>query len=247
VNWNQVVTGTPDAMSRKIKPSTVLDGLVTRLALFRMPSNDFAMIERRRVVQDQQRTALLRSIGLRLDQLRGCLECDRLVDYCYEYEARLAREAALEQDRCLDYFRKRIPLIMMRYTLVRMVCRELTAGTLQATTGIRLRVEDSDLEFAKLIGDWCLAAQMDFFGQAVVDALDNEGRDFVPRRRSQKMRQLYASLPDGSLRPEVIVSRGGANSVKTAQKLLQRWVQDGLVTFDLDSRTYKKVYKEIPV
>ena len=32
VNWNQVVTGTPDAMRRKIRKSTVLDGLVTRLS-----------------------------------------------------------------------------------------------------------------------------------------------------------------------------------------------------------------------
>ena len=39
VNWNQVITGTPDAMNRKIKPVTVLDGLVTRLAMFLMPSS----------------------------------------------------------------------------------------------------------------------------------------------------------------------------------------------------------------
>ena len=47
VNWNQVVTGTPESMGRKIRPLMVLDGLVTRLVLFPMPENDFMMIDRR--------------------------------------------------------------------------------------------------------------------------------------------------------------------------------------------------------
>ena len=126
INWNQVVSGTQEAMSRKIKPSTVLDGLVTRFALFPMPQNDFAMIERRHAVRDHEREAYLRSIGLKLEQVQGELKCDRLVDFCYEYEKKLAEEARLEQDLCLDYFRKRIPVIMMRYTLVRMVLRSLS-------------------------------------------------------------------------------------------------------------------------
>ena len=126
INWNQVVSGTQEAMSRKIKPSTVLDGLVTRFALFPMPQNDFAMIERRHAVRDHEREAYLRSIGLKLEQVQGELKCDRLVDFCYEYEKKLAEEARLEQDLCLDYFRKRIPVIMMRYTLVRIILRGLT-------------------------------------------------------------------------------------------------------------------------
>ncbi len=43
------------------------------------------------------------------------------MDFCYDYEKQLADEARLEE----DYFRKRIPVIMMLYTLVRMVLRSL--------------------------------------------------------------------------------------------------------------------------
>ena len=43
------------------------------------------------------------------------------MDFCYDYEKQLTDEARLEE----DYFRKRIPVIIMRYTLVRMVLRSL--------------------------------------------------------------------------------------------------------------------------
>ncbi len=240
VNWNQVVTGTPDAMSRKIRPSTVLDGLATRLVLFLMPSNDFAMIARRKAYRDHDRECFLRSVGLKLEQIKGELKAERLVDFCYQYEAQLAKDAALEEDLCLDYFRKRIPLIMMRYTLVRIVMRQLD----KAIKGEPLEVTDSDLEFARLIGDWALMAQMHFFGQLVMDALENEKKSFVPRRRSWKIREAYKALPS-ELTPEILVENGLAKDVNRAGETLRRWGIDGLVK-KTDKKTYVKQFKEIP-
>ncbi len=276
INWNQVVSGTQEAMSRKIKPSTVLDGLVTRFALFPMPQNDFAMIERRHAVRDHEREAYLRSIGLKLEQVQGELKCDRLVDFCYEYEKKLAEEARLEQDLCLDYFRKRIPVIMMRYTLVRIVMRSLTPNPSPKGEGSEkseqnseegnteklekdesnhnsqfsilnspLSVTDSDLEFARLIGDWCLMAQMHMFGEMVMEAQERERSNFVPRKRSTKIREAYASLPE-ELTTETLVSSGVANDLSYASKTLQRWLEDGLVK-KTDNKKYRKLYKEIPV
>ena len=156
INWNQVVSGTPDAMSRKIRPATVLDGLVTRLCIFPMPSNDFAMIDRRRAYRDHEREAYLRSIGLKLEDIKGELKCPRLVDFCFQYEEELTRQASIEQDKCLDYFRKRIPVIMMRYTLVRAVMRQVD----DLIAGKPLEIIDSDLDFACLIGTIVLMSQM---------------------------------------------------------------------------------------
>lgn len=243
VNWNQVVTGTPDAMSRKIRPATVLDGLVTRLVLFPMPSNDYAMIERRRVVRDHERECTLRTIGLRLEEIKGELKCERLVDFCYEYESQLAREAATEEDLCLDYFRKRIPLIMMRYTLVRMVMRQRQA----AEKGEPLTVEDSDLEFARLIGDWCLMAQMHMFGQQVMDALEAEQKAFTPRRRQTKIREAYKLLPK-DITSSTLMEKQLAKTNSDAWKLLRRWEADGLVKrSDEDNKTFIKQFNEIPI
>jgi hypothetical protein len=272
VNWNQVVTGTQEAMNRKIKPSMVLDGLVTRLVLFPMPPNDFVMIERRTALRDHEREALLRSIGLRLEQVKGQLKADRLVDFCYKYEHKLTKEAELEQDYCLDYFRKRIPVIMMRYTLVRIVCRMIlsadssvecrtesvefatahpspkpssaVANSKLYTLNSSLKVEDSDLEFARLIGDWCLMAQMHMFGQMVMDAREREMNNYVPRKRSNKVREAYAKLPE-LINTELLVSEGLAKNVNAAGATLRRWLADGLVAA-ANNNNYRKCFQEIP-
>jgi hypothetical protein len=239
VNWNQVVTGTPESMSRKIKPSMVLDGLVTRLVLFPMPENDFVMIDRRQAVRDHERECFLRSVGITLEQVKGELKAVRLVDFCYDYEKQLTDEARLEQDYCLDYFRKRIPVIMMRYSLVRLVLRQLD----NIRKGEPLIVEDDDLEFAKLIGDWCLMAQMRMFGNMVMDAQEREKNQFVPRRRSTKIREAYASLPK-DFKLEDLVKAGIAKNAKRASNVVNRWKSDGLV--EISNYGYTKKFKNIP-
>lgn len=242
VNWNQVVTGTPESMGRKIKPSMVLDGLVTRLVLFPMPSNDFKMIERKVAVRDHERECMLRSIGLKLEQVHGELKVDRLVDFCYEYERKLTKEAELEQDFCLDYFRKRIPVIMMRYALVRIVLRQID----EARKGEMLTVDDSDLEFARLIGDWCIMAQMHMFGDMVMQAQERESSQFVPRRRSVKVREGYKLLPE-IFTCEELISNGVSCNINAARVSVSRWLADGLIEKMGDKGQYKKKYSEIPI
>ena len=242
VNWNQVISGTLEALNRKIKPSTVLDGLVTRLAIFPMPANDFQMIARTHAYRDHEREAFLRSIGLRLEQVKGELKVERLVDFCYQYEQQLTEEARLEQDYCLDYFRKRIPVLMMRYTIVRIVCREIDKAVKQQP----LEVLDSDLEFARLIGDWCIMAQMHMFGQMVMEAQERENSAFIPRKRSTKVREAYASLPMEGLTAETLVDRGISSSISVARVTLHRWLGDGLV-IETGKGEYKKKYNEIPI
>ena len=229
VNWNQVVSGTPDAMRRKIRPATVLDGLVTRLCVFTMPQNDYAMIERRRVVVDHERECLLRSLGLRLEQVKGELKCERLVDYSYDYERELTEQAAMNEDRCLDYFRKRIPLIMVRYALVRAVLRQLP----QVLKGEELHIEDSDLEFARLVGDFVLMEQMYMFGNDVMDALEAQDAAFVPRRRANKTKERFDRLPQTFSR-EMMVELMPEVSNSAISKILLRWQEDGLIRKEND-------------
>ena len=225
VNWNQVVSGTPDALRRKIRPATVLDGLVTRLCVFTMPTNDYAMIGRRRPLVDNDRECLLRSLGLRLEKLKGELACERLVDYCYDYERELTEQAAMNEDRCLDYFRKRIPVIMMRYALVRAVLRQLP----QLLEGAALKLDDSDLQFAKLIGDFVLMEQMYMFGNDVMDALEHQDAAFVPRRRTQRMKERFERLPSTFTR-ETMVQMVPEVTNSAISKMLARWMEDGLIS-----------------
>ena len=134
------------------------------------------------------------------------------------------RRALLEQDACLDYFRKRIPVIMMRYAIVRLVLRQLPA----ALKGEDLVVDDSDLEFARLIGDWCLAAQIHMFGQMVMDAQEAEAQAFKPRGMQKANREKFDLLPEtftpaDMLKLELAKTSGNASSVAL------RWEKAGLI------------------
>ena len=224
INWNQVITGTPDALRRKIRKSTVLDGLVTRLCIFPMPSNDYAMIDRRQRIIEHERDCRLRSVGLDLEKLSGQLHCERLVDYAYDYEQQLRDQAELNDDRCLDYFRKRIPLIMIRYALVRSVLRQLK----ELQQGNELEISDSDLEFARLIGDFCLDMQIHMFGSDVMDALQQQAAAFTPRRRSNKVKERFDKLPKEFTREEL---RALSLDVKRTAitNMLNRWLADGII------------------
>ena len=109
----------------------------------------------------------------------------------------------------------------------------------------QLKVTDSDLEFARLIGDWCLMAQMHMYGQMVMDAQEREQSAFVPRKRSMKIREAYARLPE-IITTEILVSEGVAANMQCASMTLRRWLDDGLVE-KADNKSYRKKYKEIPI
>lgn len=239
INWNQVITGTPDALRRKIRKATVLDGLVTRLCIFPMPSNDYAMIERRQRIIEHERDCRLRSVGMDLEKIAGELHADRLVDFCYDYEVSLTEQARLNEDRCLDYFRKRIPLIMMRYALVRAVLRQLK----ELQDGQDLQIIDSDLEFARLIGDFVLEMQIYMFGTDVMEALEQQAAAFTPRRRSNKVKERYEKLGREFTLEEVKALMAGC-SPKSSYTIIDRWKEYGIVK-ETEKGKYVKLVNDL--
>ena len=239
INWNQVMSGTVESMSRKIQPRNVLDGLVTRLILFAMPSNDYVMLERRHALRDHERECRLRQVGYDLEKVKGEIHVPRLVDFCYAYEEELTRRALIEEDRCLDYFRKRIPVIMMRYAIVRLVLRQLD----KATKGEDLEVDESDLEFARLIGDWCLQAQIHMFGQMVMDAQEAEAQAFKPRGMQDTTRQKFEQLPS-VFTPGDMVACGVVQNAANASTVALRWQKAGIIK-KLERGKYQKTVTKL--
>lgn len=197
VNWNQVVTGTPDAMRRKIKPATVLDGLVTRLAIFRMPEEHYTMIDRQAKTRDFNAESRLRSWGYRLETLKGELVCPQLVDLAYEWCERKAREAEMNGDVVADYFRKRVPFYIVRYGLVHAVLENYDRLSKLQDEGkpLTVPITKKTLQFAELIGDFIYEMQIRQFGEMVFNALENQKKDFVPRQRLSKHTEAYNRLP----------------------------------------------------
>ena len=238
INYNQIISGTPVSLSKKITPNNVLDGLCTRLALFIMPSNNFEMIDRRRRRYDPERDSMLRQLGYKLDQVKGELKCERLVDFCYDWEARVTKRGELNHDDSVDYFRKRIPVLMMRFTLVRMVLRQLDA----AIEGRELKVEQSDLDFAELIGDWCLNAQIFMFGGMVEEAERKSKQAFIPKKPSVERQLIYNSLPM-EFTAEEALGAGLSKTMKASNLTLKRWCESGFIEKTADGR-YRRLFKK---
>ena len=177
------------------------------------------------------------------------LPCYRLTHHCWEWCKQQTETALIEDDKCIHYFRKRIPLYMIRYTLPRIVMRQLDKfgadGRLK--DGETLDITDNDLAFAELIGDYLMFISIYQWGNALIEALDNELVENKPRKNKSKLIDLYARLPktftkedlgvyyDSDVSVRVLISR--LVKVKVIKKL-----KDGsytkLVESIADIRTY---------
>ena len=80
----------------------------------------------------------------------------------------------------------------------------------------------------------------------VMQAQERESSQFVPRKRSVKVREAYKILPE-IITCEELISNGVCNNVVTARVTLMRWLADGLIEKMDDKGQYKKKYSEIPI
>ena len=204
VNWNQVISGTMDALRRKMRGGAITDGYITRMALWIMPDTDYRMIAKNYdsvVPDDDRETARKARVRRRIvafDSLR-CLmsHCRRLSDFCYDWCAEQCETAQMEEDACVEYFRKRIPIYMMRYTLPRVIDRNIDKfqdGYLK--NGETIEVLDSDIEFARVIGDYLMFISIYQWGEAYLEAVDEDNSLRKPRLRKSKFAQTFAKLPN---------------------------------------------------
>lgn len=215
-NWNQVVTTTMDGVREKLAKGSINDGFITRLAIWVMPSNNYTMIERTRGKKTVDNSALERW-GYILQDFEGEIEVPKLVDYCYDWCARQCEIAALEDDYLIDYFRKRVPIYMMRYTIPRIVMREYAnyAKTRKWT------VRQSDLDFAQLIGDYLMYIQIYLFGSKIEQAKEKQLEDARPRLKKSKFQAFYDSLGDTFTKEEFGVNYKNEDSANVILRKLK--------------------------
>lgn len=203
VNWNQVISGTMDALKRKMRGGSITDGYITRMALWIMPNTDYSMIECKYdsiecdSEADSERRARIKARVTALDKMR-CVFRDarRLADHCWQWCYDQCKIAQLEDDKCVEYFRKRIPIYMMRYTLPRIICRQIDKfedGYLRE--GETLEILPSDLEFATLIGDYLMFISIYQWGQQYLESVSEEESSKHPRLRQSKFADRYFNLP----------------------------------------------------
>ena len=199
VNWNQVISGTPDALRRKFKIANSLDGLPTRIAIFQMPEHRYQIRElRTQKNRDYDLENRLRTWGYRLDKIHGELICPKLVEAAWQWLKDVSDEAEENDDIITDFFDKRITMYFVRYGLVHYMLRDIAYVEELQKEGkpLKLRINKSDIEFGRLMADFILMMQVRMFGEQTWNALQNEKKEFVPRKRENKFADLYKNLPE---------------------------------------------------
>ena len=239
--WNQVITGTPISLSKKVTLRNINDGLCTRIAIFRMVSSQFQMMPKGEQRVNHEQDVRLKEWGFQFEQMRGELSIGKLVDHVYALCEQTAVEAALANDTVLDYLRKRAVFYATWFTIPRIYGRQWEN---YRKTG-KVTINKGDLQFATLIYDAVLYFQDYFFGQMLEDSWENATKDFVPRRRRNGTVELYEMLPD-QFKAEDMMRAGSFSTNKTASNLAARWVSDGLVR-RVRQGVYQKIVKRITV
>ena len=231
VFYNTVVTGTPISLTKKVNMRNVNDGLCSRMAIFRMQSSDYRMIEKGNYKRNHDTELKMKEWGYFFDQLKGELKIDKLVDYVYTLCADAAVEAEMKQDKVLDYLRKRAVFYAIWFTIPRILARLRDPKENKRDTDLsHIEVREDDLQFSKLIFDTIIYWQDRFFGQMLQDAWQNGENNFVARNATVYMtrnRSKFDALPRTFGIKEVQETLGISNDA--ARSACRRWVNEGWI------------------
>ena len=199
VNWNQCISSTQSSVLKKVRGGDLDDGFITRLALWLMPPTKGKMIDYKGdqpVEFDDIRLAPedmdIVKMCLELSELSGRIDCEPLVRAAWEWCDNQTDLAKLDNDDCREYFRKRIPLYMIRYTLPRMVCMQYEEFK---KTG-KLVVTEEDKEFARVIGDWLMFASIRQWGNRLMTTWETKAEENKVRERTSSFADKFANLPE---------------------------------------------------
>ena len=199
VNWNQCISSTQSSVQKKVRGGDLDDGFITRLALWLMPPTKGKMIDYKGdqpVEFDDIRLAPenmdVVNMCIELSELSGRIDCEPLVRAAWEWCDNQTDLAKLDNDDCREYFRKRIPLYMIRYTLPRMVCMQYEEFK---KTG-KLVVTEEDKEFARLIGDWLMFASIKYWGNKLLTTWESKAEENKVRERSSTFADKFSNLPE---------------------------------------------------
>lgn len=228
VYYNNVATGTPNSLSKKLNLRNINDGYCTRLAIFRMIPDRYEMIKRGNVNRMHDLECQTRQWAYKFDQLHGRMPLDRLVDHVYDLCAESAQQAKEREDRVLDYLRKRAVFYATWFTVPRIAARNISEGR-----DINdWQVNDDDLAFASLMYDSVLFWQDYYFGSLLQEAWTSAEQETKPRavnyyQKRSANADSFSLLPD-EFKLEDVIRKLNINE-NAARSQIVRWQKSGLV------------------
>ena len=261
VNMNQVITGTQDAMNRKITARNCLDGLATRLIVFEMPDNSFTMLEKRRVRRTIDEQMFLRTIGTKLQKCTGSVDLAQQVavppsyrsiygqktsisDALYKWGTDEADRCRETEDRCADYFRRRAPIIAARYAVVDAILRDVDHF---AKTG-NLKLTFNNVLLAVKLASYIQESQMYFFGKKIMDALEDTENNFTPESKKVGSRSLLFSQLPKEFTTNDVAAKMPDKTRRTAENTVSEWKRNQyikMVRRDGKNKVYVKLVNNI--
>ena len=234
VYWNFVYTGTPYALSRKVNQRNFGTGLSTRLAVIPLPNKGIA--ERHQKV-DPAYDEELTTWAYRLDKVEGELPIEPLNDETYDWQSARLEIAEFNEDKAEKLLLMRIPYYGINVSLPFILMRHWDEWQEKKT----LSIDDMDRRLCRLAMEIQYRCQHFFFGEMAYNYFEDQGKEFVQRRRTSRYDECFRKLPD-EFKTEQFMECFGC-SQPAASKSIQRFINDGVVK-KVKYGLYKKVVKE---
>ena len=250
--YNFLVTGTPDALFKKINARNCLDGLPTRLLMGVQYGQKYKMLGRDSRRRNDADSDWLRTVGNRLMECGWDVNLEQPVKVPKKWQDRLGKQTSfadalyywgqqkafacqLEDFELGDYFRKRPPMIAARLAVVDAIMNSLDSFEKDGT----LNLNFSSIELALHLADYIFDAQIWYFGKQIEDALEGTGVTGNIRQNTKRV-IAFGELPD-TFTTEDVEKRLHV-SQKTAWNILTQWQADNYVK-RIKKGTYIKLVK----
>ena len=250
--FNFVVTGTPDALQKKITSRNCLDGLPTRLIMGVQYGQRYEMMKRQARRRTDKDSDWLRTVGHRLLRCGWDVNLEQQVSVPKRWQDRLGKQTSfadalyywgqqkafalsLDDDRLGDYFRKRPPLIAVRLAAVDAIMNSLDSFEESG----KLNLKFSSIELALLLADYIFESQLYYFGKLVSDSMEGAQRVGQVMRLTKNM-EAFNSLPKEFTVQDV--SKALDCQVKRSANLCSDWYKQGVIE-RIDRGKYRKLIK----
>ena len=250
--FNFVVTGTPDALQKKINARNCLDGLPTRLLMGIQPPSGYRMIERSRRRRPDKDSDFLRTVGNKLMQCGWDVNLEQKCNVPKAWQDRLGKKTSfadalywwgqqkaltceLEEDKIGNYFRKRAPMIAVKLGVVDAIMNSLDSFVDEG----QINLNFSSIELAIHLCDYIFESQIWYFGKLIEDSLESSaisGHIY----QNTKLVKAYNDLPDNFTRENIIAILNC--SKKTAYNRISDWLCSGYIQ-KVSTNKYLKLIK----
>ncbi len=236
VFWNFIYTGTPYALHRKVNQRNFGTGMSTRLAVIPLP--DKGQAQRHQEV-DPDANETLKTWAYRLDKVEGELPIEPLNDETYEWQSSHMEIAEFNGDKADRMLLKRIPYYGIGISLPYILMRHWDEWQEKKT----LTMDDMDKRLCRLAMEIQYRCQQFFFGEMAYNYFEDQNKEFVVRKRSNRYSDCFRKLPEEFNTKQFMEIFGSSNAA--ASRAINRLLGDGVIQ-KVKYGSYCKILQELP-